>query len=151
MFFGGWCAARLSGNPLSGDGMLHGVSTWGLATVATIAIVAVASWAVLREGINVLGTAAIAAEQVVSAPATTAPSGVIQPANPAAQAIIPQPANSGPMAQATANIISGYSLRICGGVLLGFITALLGGMLGHSRTVVLAAPEVIPVPSRRAA
>ena len=152
MFFGAWCAARLSGNPLAGDGVLHGVSTWGLATVATIAIVAVASWAVLRGGIDVLGTAAIAAEQAAPAAMNNVPAGgVAQAANQAGQAVAQMQANAGPMAQATANIISGLSLRIWGGVLLGFITALIGGLLGRSRTVVVAAPEIAPAPTRRAA
>jgi hypothetical protein len=152
MFFGAWCAARLSGNPLAGDGILHGITTWGLATAATIAIVSVASWAILREGINVLATAAMTAEQVVPAAVNhIPPAQVSQAAQQAGQAVSQMQANAGPMAQATATIISGLSLRIFGGVLLGFITALLGGWLGRSRTIVMSPTETVPIPTRRAA
>jgi hypothetical protein len=129
MFFGAWCAARLSGNPVRGDGILHGVTTWGLATFATIMIVAVTSWAVLREGINVLTAAALSSGQVAPI---------------AGQAAAPSP-------QATANIISGISLRIWGGVLLGFLTAILGGWAGRSRAQLVSPRGVVPVPTRRAA
>lgn len=149
MFFGAWCASHLSGNPVAGDGILHGISTWGLATAATVGIVAVASWAVLREGIDVLSTAAITAGQVV--PAAAAHAQVSQATQAAGQAVTQLHANAGPMGQATANIISGLSLRICGGVLLGFITALFGGWLGRSRTVIVSSPEIVPVHPRRAA
>ncbi len=49
MFFGAWCAARLSGNPVREAGILHGITTWGLAAIATILITGVGTWAVLRE------------------------------------------------------------------------------------------------------
>jgi hypothetical protein len=141
MFFGAWCAARLSSDPLTGDGMLHGVTTWGLATTITIAFVALASWAVLKEGINMLGTAAIAAEQVAGpAVAQAAPGGMAH-----------VQANTGQIAQATADIISRLSLRIFVGVIVGFITALIGGWLGRSRAIVVAPADVVPVPTRRAA
>ncbi len=153
MFFGAWCAARLSGNPLRGDGLLHGITTWGLATFATIAIIAVLSWAVLREGIAVLSTAAITAGQTAPAALSTGPgqAAANAAANQAGQAVGQVQANAGPIAQATANIISGISLRVFGGVLLGFITALVGGLLGARRTLVMAAPEVVPAPTRRVA
>jgi len=145
MFFGAWCAARLSGNPTTGDGILHGICTWGLVTATTIAIVAVTSWAVLREGIDVLSTAAIAATPAVVTQIPAAP--VPQ----AGQAIGQVQANAGQMAQATASIISGLSLRIFGGVLLGFITSLFGGWLGRSRPVVVNTGEAVTVPAQRAA
>ena len=152
MFFGAWCAARLSGDPLRGDGILHGFATWGLATTATVLVVAVASWGVLREGIDVLSTAAITADQMVPAAVNhLTPGQVAQAAQQAGQAVNQIQANAGPVAQSTAHIISVLSLRIWGGVLLGFITALFGGLLGRSRPVIVAPQEVVPVPTRRAA
>ncbi len=137
MFFGAWCAARLSGNPIAGDGMLHGIATWGLATTATILIVAFASWAVLREGISVLSNAAIATAQTV---------------NPDMSQVVPQlSANAGPMGEATAHVISRISLGTFFGVLLGFITSLIGGWIGQGRSIVVAPPDVVPGPTRRAA
>lgn len=52
MFFGAWCAARLSGNPVREAGILQGITTWGFATVATMAIIVVGAWALPREGVN---------------------------------------------------------------------------------------------------
>jgi len=135
MFFGAWCAARLSGNPVREAGILHGLTTWGMATVATILIAAVGSWAVLREGINVLSTAMITVAQ--TAPRVVNP-GVV-------------PSNAGPVGQATAGIISSISLHIWGGILLGFITALLGGWLGRPHTVVVDTREVVPPAAPRRA
>lgn len=154
MFFGAWCAAHLSGNPIAGDRILHGITTWGFATAVTIAIVGVASWAVLREGIDVLSTAAITARQVVPAAinhAAVPPGQVSQTAQQAAQAMGQIQANAGPVGQATATIISSLSLRIWGGVLLGLITAIIGGLVGSTRTVAVAPQDVVPVPTRRAA
>jgi hypothetical protein len=138
MFFGGWIAARLSGNPTAGDGILHGISVWGLATFITLAVVAVGAWAILREGIVVLSTAAITAAQATPGHAPTAAPGAVA-------------SNAAQMGQATANLISGLALRLFGGVLLGFVTALLGGWLGRSRSLVVAPQDVVPVPTRRVA
>jgi hypothetical protein len=139
MFFGAWCAARLSGNPTREAGILHGVSTWGLAALATMLIVAVGAWAILREGIGVLTTATIA-----GLPAVT-------PAAQQAGAVANQVRGGGPMAQATASILSGISLRVWGGVLLGLITSILGGWLGRAHNVIVQTEETQPVPTRLAA
>jgi hypothetical protein len=125
MFFGAWCAARLAGYPLRQVGVLHGIATWGLTSFVTIAIVVLVSWAVLREGINVLGSVSAA---------------------------IPPVAVPGPSAQNTASDISSIALRICGGVLLGFITALIGGAVGAPSSIRGGAVrQEIPGGTRRAA
>lgn len=144
MFFGAWCAARLSGNPVREAGVLQGITTWGLATIATMAIIVVGAWAVLREGVNILSTAAIASAQ-------TAPAHVSQAAQQAGQAAQQAQQNAGPMAQATANVISGLALRTCGGVLLGFITAIFGGWLGRPQAVIIQEQSVPGGPTRMAA
>lgn len=129
MFFGAYCAARLSSNPFTGDRIFHGITTWGLATVATVVIAGTISFAVLREGITLLAVAA-----------ATAPG-----------AVVAVPAN-GTTAQATAHLISGLSLRLFIGMLVGFVTAICGGLLGYSRAVAVApTEEVVPVIPRRAA
>jgi len=154
MFFGAWCAARFSGNPVPGAGILHGITIWGLASVVTIAILAAAGWAVLREGINVLGTAAIAGAQVAPAAINQLPGAAVnaaQAAQQAGQVAAQVQQNAGPVAQATANIISGLALRIWGGVLLGLITAILGGWLGRPRTVIVAEQQTPTAPTRLAA
>lgn len=42
LFFGGWIAAHLAGVPSRVDGMLHGLLTWGLATLLTLYFVGAA-------------------------------------------------------------------------------------------------------------
>lgn len=126
MFFGAWCAARLSGNQLRESGMLHGMTVWGLASVATILITALGAWSVLREGIDTLGTAALTTGQV---PAV------------GSQALNQMQANAGPTVQATANAISRFALGTWIGMLIGFIAALLGGLAGRLRGVAFPAQE----------
>lgn len=151
MFFGAWCAARMSGIPRRGAGILHGITTWGMATIVTIAIVLVGTWSMLRVGVNVLSTAAIAGAQVAPAATQAATGAVSQAAQQAGQAVVQAQQNAGPIAQATANIISGLSLRIWGGVLLGLITAIFGGWLGHPRTILVEEQQAPPAPTRLAA
>jgi hypothetical protein len=139
MFFGAWCAARLSGDPVRETGMLHGITVWGLATVASIMFAALGAWSVMREGINVLSTAALAGAQVV--PGATQQS---------AAALNQMQANAGPMAQATANSISRLALGTWIGVLTGFIAALCGGIAGRPSAAVISARET-PGPTRLAA
>jgi hypothetical protein len=148
MFLGAWSAARLSGSPVRETGILHGLATWGLATLATVLILALGTWSVLREGVNVLSAAAITTEAMAHAPqAAPAVTNAAQQANRAATEI---EANPGPVAQATADIISGLSLRIWGGVLLGFLTAIFGGWIGRARSV-LVQGLALPGPTRLAA
>ncbi len=135
MFFGAWCAARLSGNPLPGDAIMHGITTWGLATTASAMFGALVSWAVVRESISMLLNAAMAAEQ----------------AGPSAGAVPPGMASPGMVAQATAQALSSYAFRITAAVLIGFGAAVLGGWLGRSRPVMVTPEGVVPMPTRRVA
>ncbi len=137
MFFGAWCAARLSGIPIRESGILQGITTWGLATVATVAIVGVVAWSALGQGINVLRTMTLASAQA-------APAATNQAVGQAAQAANQAAANSGTIAQYTANILSGLSLRIWGGILLGFLTALFGGWLGRPHDIIVESRDVGP-------
>lgn len=70
MFFGAWCAGFLSGDPIARVRVLHGIATWGLSTVATIAVVVLASWSVMRQGIAMLGSVAAPNIQVTTAQGT---------------------------------------------------------------------------------
>lgn len=140
MFFGAWCAARLAGNPVREAAILHGITTWGFAATVTMAILVVGTWAVFREGINVLSTAAI------SGPAPVA--GQVTNATQQAGQAVTQIHQGGPLAQGTANILSGLSLRTWGGVLLGLITAIFGGWAGRARYVEVQAQQAPPGPAR---
>ncbi|MEO6665716.1 MAG: hypothetical protein ABIO65_02945, partial [Nitrospiria bacterium] len=54
-YVGGYVAARLSGLPTRGDGALHGTVTWGVTTLAAVAIATTAAGALLGGTFNVLG------------------------------------------------------------------------------------------------
>ena len=143
MYIGAWCAARSSGSWRTGDGILHGLGTWGLATVAAMTMAILGLWAILREGINVVATAVTTAEQV--APGARIPPGT------AGSAMNQLQANAGPISQAMAHTISNFSLLIFCGLALGLLFAILGGWVGRSPRITAAPAEVVPGPTRRAA
>jgi hypothetical protein len=60
LFAGGWVAAHLAGAPDKTDASLHGLLTWGLATIVTAYLVASLVGAALGGGGKLLGTAATA-------------------------------------------------------------------------------------------
>ena len=152
MFFGAWCAARLSGNPVREAGILHGITTWGLTTIVSIAVLALGSWSALRTGVDVLSTAAIATAQVApSAINQTPPSQLSQTERQAGQTMTQLQQNAGPAAQATAHAISKVALGGWIGLLIGFITAILGGLAGLPRSVVIEEQRVPAGPGTLAA
>jgi hypothetical protein len=124
MFFGAWCAARLSGVPLRRFAVLHGITTWGLATFATLLVVTSSVWAVLRASIALLVTGA-------AAPVAGA-------------AAAPTPA-------ATAGTLARIAGILWGGIMLGLITAIIGGLLGKPRMTAGEVQEAPGGPSRLAA
>jgi hypothetical protein len=58
-YAGGWTAARLSDVPVREVSVLHGVTTWGLATLATAILGIVVTWAALWVGTTTLVTGAV--------------------------------------------------------------------------------------------
>jgi hypothetical protein len=75
LFCGGWVAARMAGIPRGFDGALHGVLTWGLATLLTFYLLGTAIGkliggvgSLVGQGVSMLGQgAAAAAPQVTDA------------------------------------------------------------------------------------
>jgi hypothetical protein len=49
-YIGGWTAARFSNSVDRGTRVLHGLATWGLATLATVLIVGAVFWGTVRLG-----------------------------------------------------------------------------------------------------
>lgn len=143
MFFGAWCAARLSGNASREAAVLHGITTWGLASVATIAIVTVGTWSALGRSVEVLQTGPMTRAELTPN-ATELPAQTPQVTDHGADIARVPSQSSGPIAQAVANVVAEISLRIWGGVLLGFITALLGGWFGCCGPRVVDVLEVPP-------
>ncbi len=84
LYVGGWVAGHLSGSPEATDSALHGLLTWGLATIVTVYLLASILGSVVRGGASVVGkTAGVAA------------AGLSAAAGPAADAAKDQMAASG--------------------------------------------------------
>ncbi len=68
LYAGGWVAGHLSGSPDRTDAVLHGVLTWGLATIVTVYLLASLVSSVVRGGASVVGkTAGVAAAGIGAA------------------------------------------------------------------------------------
>lgn len=55
LFIGGWAAGHLAGNPVKGDGALHGFLTWALSTLVMLYLVSSAVGTVVGGAFSVLG------------------------------------------------------------------------------------------------
>ena len=60
MFLGGYAAAWLAGNEIKFDGMLHGLVTWGIATIVTLYLLSTAVGSIVGGGFSALGSVASA-------------------------------------------------------------------------------------------
>ena len=67
--FGGYVAARLSGSALRLDGVLHGLITWGVATLLTVWLLTSAVGGIISGGASALGGLASAAGSGIKAAA----------------------------------------------------------------------------------
>jgi hypothetical protein len=104
--FGGYVSAWLAGIEIRWDGILHGLITWGIATLLTIYLLTSALGSLIGGGFSALGSAASAAGSGVkeAAPSLAQAAGVspdmlqqqaqayLQPANPDAATMSPQDA-----------------------------------------------------------
>lgn len=73
LFAGGWVAGHLANSPDRTDALLHGLLTWGVATIVTVYLLASVVGSVARGGASLLGKAAGAAAagaSAVAGPAT---------------------------------------------------------------------------------
>lgn len=127
---GGWVAARLSGNPNRGSGMLHGIVTWGLTTVSTFAIVVTLFSGILSNSATLLRTATMAA-------AVAPPAAQNEASRQAAGAL-----NQMPNVAANLNSnLSIISLILFGGILAAAIGSLIGGAIGRTQQVIGTAEQ----------
>lgn len=69
LFAGGWIAGHLAGSPEKTDGVLHGLLTWGLATILTVYLLASAVGSVVGGAASAVGTAVRVAGSGVAAAA----------------------------------------------------------------------------------
>jgi hypothetical protein len=143
---GGYAAAWLAGIELRFDGMLHGLVTWGIATLLTFWLLTTAIGGIIGGGFSALSTVA-----------STAGSGVSEVAKPIAQAagvspdMIQQQAQAKlkrtrdqavqaakDVADASAAAASKTSFAAFGVLLLGALAAALGGSLAVQRRLQVA-------------
>ena len=163
LFSGGYAAAWLAGNEIKFDGMLHGLVTWGIATLVTMYLLSSAVGSIVGGGMSAASTAASAAGSTVKdAAAPVANSlgispdvvqqqarGYLQPTNPDPATMSPQDAQKevasnlvtyaqgGPdAADATASGASKAAFGLFFDLLLGAIAAALGGMVAIQRRVI---------------
>ena len=65
LFAGGYAAAWLAGNEIRFDGMLHGLVTWGIATIVTIYLLTSAIGGIIGGGFSAIGSVASSAGSAV--------------------------------------------------------------------------------------
>jgi hypothetical protein len=129
LFFGGWIAARLSGRARRMEGILHGLVTWSLVTLAVLWMVTTAVGTLVGGAFGVVGEVApAAAEQVQQQDAAQAQQELeqVQPEQVQQQA-------QQVLARA-ANITGGTAIALSIAMILGGLAAAGGGILGsHGR------------------
>ena len=70
LFAGGYAAAWLAGNEVRFDGVLHGLITWGIATILTLYLLSSAVGSVVGGGVSTLGNVASSAGSGIKSAAT---------------------------------------------------------------------------------
>lgn len=133
LFIGAWVAARLSGNPYKGAGMLHGIVTWGLATVTGFAFLSVLFGNVIGASVGLLSSAATASATALQGGAQGEAARLQDQAAQALQGM--QPAQ---VAGTVADQLSGMFLLLWVGIVIALIASLLGGWLGRPRVTTTA-------------
>ncbi len=124
LFAGGWAAARLAPAGEKGDGVMHGLVTWGLTTTATL-VFGLGILLFLTNG--VVSAAAVTASSVPNAmPKQPLPSmGQIQQ-------------NAAAVAEAVANWVRAFALTAFFGTLAAAVGAIIGGRIGQPHSFVIA-------------
>ncbi len=130
LFVGGWVAARLSGNPYKGSGMLHGIVTWGLATVTGFTFLTMLFGNLIGASVGLLRSAALAS---VAAVQGAGPGEAARLQDQAAQALQGMNVPPGQIAGNIAHQLSGVFLLLWVGILIAAAASLLGGWLGRPK------------------
>jgi len=126
---GGWVAGRLGGNPEHGK--VHGIVTWGLATVTTFVFLTTLSWGVISQSLGVVRATAMAA---ATAPATAnrmVPGEEQRMLREEAAGALTQAQQQAPyIAQRIAHNISNAALGMWVGFMIAACGAIVGGAMG---------------------
>lgn len=130
---GGWVAARLGANPEHGK--VHGLVTWGLATVATFGFLTFMSWGVLNQSLGLVRTAALAASSAAPTASRMAPGEAERIQNETTAAVNQAQQQAPHIAQAVARDISMLSLVLWIGFMVAAFGSLVGGAMGAKHIV----------------
>ena len=140
LFLGGWVAGHLCGSLEKTDAVLHGLLTWGLATIVTVYLIASMVSTVVRGGAAIVGQAADAAPGRVTAaaaPAIDAVRSTLPAASQAPAATAQQRADAEARARRIAGDAASASsqgaLAAAAALALGAIAGALGGLAGRRK------------------
>ena len=129
---GGWVAGRLSGNPAHGK--VHGIVTWGLATVTTFAFLTALSWGVVTQSMGLVKTAALASASVPTANRMV-PNTAPNEADRVQEESNSTPTQAQQQSQRLGTDLSNAALRLWIGCLIAACGAILGGAKGAPKTL----------------
>lgn len=128
LLFGGWVAARLAVNRGQGTGPMHGITTWGLASLAGLVIALMVAGSALNQTFAVLRTGVLAAAN------TMQPGQVVNQAQQAATNV----------AQAAPGTLRVIFLFAWLGSIVSLIGAWIGGKAGEHVPLFRRGVEVEP-------
>jgi hypothetical protein len=137
LFIGGWAAARMAGVERSFDGALHGLVTWGLASILTIYLLTSTLGALIGGGLSFATSAAAAlpqrtAQNISQQAQTQLQQAQAQATTPQAQAQAARTARRA-AGGAAAGAFSAFVMLILSGV-----AAAWGGSVGRAKEIVVA-------------
>lgn len=130
LFAGAWVASRLSGNPYKGSGMLHGIVTWGLATVTGFVFMSMLFGNLIGASVGLLRSAALASAATMQGGGQGEAARLQDQAAQALQNMNVPPAQ---IAGNVADQLSALFLLLWVGILVAAAAALLGGWLGRPK------------------
>jgi hypothetical protein len=124
LFLGGWAAGRLAGSPRGVDGFLHGILTWGVASLVTVYLVASSVGNVLSGTAGLISETLSQAGQGVGAVVPEA-AGTDEPGEQSAPRVDDRAADT----------LSRVALWAFAAMSLGAIAAGIGGRIGTPRNL----------------
>ncbi len=134
LFFGGWVAGRVAGNPDRGSSTLHGVVTWGLFSLVAVSMMASAAGGLVGGALGVVGkTLSVAGSnpQITQQVQGEAQQQQAEPGVIISQQQIDElGAKAGVIGNQAADVVAGAAFWAFAALLLGGILAAIGGRVG---------------------
>lgn len=142
LFIGGWVAGYLAGMPERADGLMHGLVTWGLATIVslwllttTVGAVATGAWNVIEGGLSAMDGQQTAVSQPGAQPGAQQQPGVAEQLQQQAQDVMAEGQQPGQQqgeqtAEQAADAVAQAGIWAFVAMLLGALAAGFGGLAG---------------------